>query len=159
MDTLLKEDTASSSASTSTTRADVSIDDKYTLTQGRAYMSGTQALVRLPIMQKLRDAAMGIHTAGYISGYRGSPLATLDLNLWKAQKYLTQHQIHFQPGINEDLAVTAVWGTQQTSFLPTAKQHGVFAMWYGKGPGVDRSGDALKHANMSGTATQGGVLA
>lgn len=158
MDTLLK-DAVSSSASTSTTSADISIDDKYKLMQGRAYMSGTQALVRLPMMQKLRDAAMGIHTAGYISGYRGSPLATLDLNLWKAQKYLAQHQIHFQPGINEDLAVTAVWGTQQTSFLPTAKQHGVFAMWYGKGPGVDRSGDALKHANMSGTATYGGVLA
>ncbi len=157
MDTLLK-DAVSSSAPTSTTHTDIRIDDKYTLMQGRAYMSGTQALVRLPMMQKLRDAAMGIHTAGYISGYRGSPLATFDLNLWKAQKYLAQHHIHFQPGINEELAVTAVWGTQQTSFLPTAKQQGVFAMWYGKGPGVDRSGDALKHANMSGTATRGGVL-
>lgn len=137
----------------------VTIDDKYTLTQGYAYMSGTQALVRLPMMQKLRDMAAGLTTVGYISGYRGSPLATFDLNLWKAQKHLAQHQIHFAPGINEDLAATAVWGTQQTAFLPDAQQDGVFAIWYGKGPGVDRSGDALKHANMSGTAAYGGVLA
>lgn len=147
------------SAATYTDLNQVTIDDKYTLTQGHAYMSGTQALVRLPMMQKMRDKAAGLSTAGYISGYRGSPLATFDLNLWKAQKHLTQHQIQFSPGINEDLAATAVWGTQQTAFLPDAQQDGVFAMWYGKGPGVDRSGDALRHANMSGTAAHGGVLA
>lgn len=136
----------------------ITIDDKYTLTRGRAYMSGIQALVKLPMMQKLRDAAEGWHTAGYISGYRGSPLAALDLNLWKAKKHLAEHSIHFHPGVNEDLAATAIWGTQQIGFSPNATQDGVFAMWYGKGPGVDRSGDAFKHANMAGCAAHGGVL-
>ncbi|MEM6903827.1 MAG: indolepyruvate ferredoxin oxidoreductase family protein, partial [Pseudomonadota bacterium] len=134
-------------------------DDKYTLDDGRAYMTGTQALVRLPMLQRARDAAAGLNTAGFISGYRGSPLGALDQQLWQASKFLDQHHIKFQPGINEDLAATSVWGSQQVGLFPGAKYDGVFALWYGKGPGVDRSGDVLKHANAAGTAKHGGVLA
>ncbi|MET0962364.1 MAG: indolepyruvate ferredoxin oxidoreductase family protein, partial [Noviherbaspirillum sp.] len=139
--------------------ADVSIDDKYTLNKGRVYMSGTQALVRLPMLQQERDRRNGKDTAGYISGYRGSPLGGLDLALWKAKKHLAERKIVFQPGVNEDLAATAVWGTQQTNIWNTGKHDGVFGMWYGKGPGVDRSGDVLKHANSAGSSPLGGVLA
>jgi indolepyruvate ferredoxin oxidoreductase len=138
--------------------AAVSLDDKYTLEQGRIYLSGIQALVRLPMMQQRLDRAAGLDTAGFISGYRGSPLGGLDQNLWQAQRFLEQHQIRFQPGINEDLAATAIWGSQQTSMFPGAKYDGVFAMWYGKGPGVDRTGDVFKHANAAGTSRHGGVL-
>jgi len=138
--------------------APATLDDKYTLTTGRAYMTGIQALVRLPIMQRLRDAAAGLNTAGFISGYRGSPLGGVDQEFWKAKKYLEPHHIVFQPGLNEDLAATAVWGTQQLSLDKNAKYVGVFAMWYGKGPGVDRSGDVFRHANAAGTAKHGGVL-
>ncbi|HZB89989.1 MAG TPA: indolepyruvate ferredoxin oxidoreductase family protein, partial [Stellaceae bacterium] len=139
--------------------AAVSLDDKYTLDTGRIYLTGIQALVRLPIMQRRRDQAMGLNTAGFISGYRGSPVAGLDQNLWHAGRLLAEHHIRFQPGINEDLAATAVWGTQQVGLFPGAKYDGVFAFWYGKGPGVDRTGDAFKHANAMGTAPHGGVLA
>jgi indolepyruvate ferredoxin oxidoreductase len=139
--------------------AAVSLDDKYTLERGRIYLSGIQALVRLPMMQRQRDRAAGLDTAGFISGYRGSPLGGLDQNLWHAERFLAQHHIRFQPGINEDLAATAVWGSQQTSLFAGAKYDGVFALWYGKGPGVDRSGDVFKHANAAGTARHGGVLA
>lgn len=135
----------------------VTLDDKYTLEQGRAYMSGIQALVRLPMLQQQRDASAGLNTAGFISGYRGSPLGGLDLSLWKAKQHLAGRNIVFQPGVNEDLAATAVWGSQQTNLYP-AKYDGVFAMWYGKGPGVDRSGDVFKHGNSAGSSRHGGVL-
>jgi len=137
----------------------VDLDDKYTLDSGRIFIIGTQALVRLPLMQRRRDEAMSLNTAGFIAGYRGSPLGGFDQALWKASHHLETHQIHFKPGINEELAATAVWGSQQIALSPGATVQGVFSMWYGKGPGVDRSGDALKHANMAGTNPYGGVLA
>ncbi|WP_153074385.1 indolepyruvate ferredoxin oxidoreductase family protein [Paraburkholderia bonniea] len=137
----------------------VTLDDKYTLEHGRAYMSGIQALVRLPMLQQERDRAAGLNTAGFISGYRGSPLGALDQSLWKAKTHLAAHNVVFQPGINEDLAATAVWGSQQVNLYPGARFDGVFSMWYGKGPGVDRSGDVFKHGNSAGSAQHGGVLA
>ncbi|NLP63419.1 indolepyruvate ferredoxin oxidoreductase family protein [Paraburkholderia sacchari] len=136
----------------------VSLDDKYTLERGRVYISGTQALVRLPMLQKARDRKAGLNTAGFISGYRGSPLGALDQSLWKAKKHLHDNDIVFQPGVNEDLAATAVWGSQQVNLWPGATRDGVFGMWYGKGPGVDRTGDVFKHANSAGSAAHGGVL-
>nr|WP_315526108.1 indolepyruvate ferredoxin oxidoreductase family protein [uncultured Achromobacter sp.] len=136
----------------------LTLDDKYTQTTGRIYLSGTQALVRLPLLQKLRDQQAGLNTAGYVSGYRGSPLGGLDQALWKAKKHLKSHDVVFQPGVNEDLAATAVWGTQQLNLFPGATRDGVFGMWYGKGPGVDRSVDVLKHANSAGSSAHGGVL-
>ena len=138
----------------------VTLDDKYTLGQGRAFMSGVQALVRLPMLQRQRDAAEGLDTAGFVSGYRGSPLGGYDQALWSAKKHLAENRIVFQPGVNEELAATAVWGTQQLDIYPQAKKHdGVFGIWYGKGPGVDRCSDVFKHANMAGTARHGGVIA
>jgi indolepyruvate ferredoxin oxidoreductase len=139
--------------------AAVSLDDKYTLESGRVFVNGVQALVRLPIMQKQRDKAAGLNTGGYISGYRGSPLGGYDQALWRAKNFLEENDIKFQPGLNEDIAATAIWGSQQVGLFPGAKFDGVFGMWYGKGPGVDRSGDVLKHANSSGTSKFGGVLA
>ena len=138
--------------------AAITLDDKYLLERGCVYLSATQALVRLPMLQRERDRAGGLDTAGFISGYRGSPLGGVDLALWEAARHLERHDIQFQPGINEDLAATAVWGSQQVMLNP-AKVDGVFAMWYGKAPGVDRSVDALKHANSAGTSKHGGVLA
>ncbi|MGN6153093.1 MAG: indolepyruvate ferredoxin oxidoreductase family protein [Lysobacteraceae bacterium] len=135
------------------------LDDKFTRTEGRIYLSGVQALVRLPLMQRLRDQAAGLSTAGFISGYRGSPLGGFDLELWKAKKHLAAAGVKFTPGLNEDLGATMVWGTQQTNLFPGAKVDGVFGMWYGKGPGVDRCGDVFKHANAAGTSRFGGVLA
>ncbi len=137
------------------------LDDKYTLASGYAFMSGTQALVRLPLLQRRRDLAAGQNTAGFISGYRGSPLGSYDQALQKAAAHLKAHHIVFQPGVNEELAATAVWGTQQLGFAPAGSQRydGVFGIWYGKGPGVDRSSDVFKHANMAGTTPWGGVLA
>ena len=129
----------------------VTLDDKYTLASGRIYLSGIQALVRLPLIQRQRDQAVGLNTAGFISGYRGSPLGGLDEALWKAEKHLEQHHIRFQPGVNEDLAATAVWGTQQVDLIGESAYDGVFALWYGKGPGVDRCGDVFKHMNHAGT--------
>jgi indolepyruvate ferredoxin oxidoreductase len=136
----------------------IGLDDKYTLDTGRAWMSGIHALVRLPMMQRVRDLAAGLNTAGFVSGYRGSPLGGVDLNMWKAAEHLRAHHVQFQPGINEDLAATAVWGSQQVNLFPGAKYDGVFGMWYGKGPGVDRSGDVFKHANAAGSSKNGGVL-
>jgi indolepyruvate ferredoxin oxidoreductase len=136
----------------------VSLDDRYAVTHGRVLLTGTQALVRLPMMQRQRDAAAGIETACFVSGYRGSPLGGVDQALWGARKFLEQNRITFQPGVNEDLAATAVWGSQQVGLFPGARYDGVFAMWYGKGPGVDRSGDVLKHGNAAGSAAKGGVL-
>jgi indolepyruvate ferredoxin oxidoreductase len=137
---------------------EVTLDDKYTLERGRAFMSGTQALVRLPMLQRERDRRAGLNTGGFISGYRGSPLGGVDQALWKAREHLRKHRIVFQPGLNEELAATAVWGTQQVTMTPQANVDGVFSMWYGKGPGVDRSGDVFKHANAAGTSRHGGVL-
>jgi indolepyruvate ferredoxin oxidoreductase len=137
----------------------VSLDDKYALDTTRAYMTGIEALVRLPMLQHQRDQQRGLNTAAFISGYRGSPLGTVDQAMWKAAPWLRKHNVHFQPGVNEDLAATAVWGSQQTSLFEGAKYDGVFGMWYGKGPGVDRSMDVIKHANAFGTSKYGGVLA
>jgi len=137
---------------------DVSLDDKYVAETGRVYLTGTQALVRLAFMQRRRDLAAGLNTAGFISGYRGSPLAGLDLALMRARRHMKDHHIHFTPGVNEDLAAAAVWGTQQVNMYDGAKYDGVFGMWYGKGPGVDRCGDVFKHANAAGTSPHGGVL-
>jgi indolepyruvate ferredoxin oxidoreductase len=136
----------------------VTLDDKYVLERGRIYLTGTQALVRLPLIQRRRDLAAGLNTGGFVSGYRGSPLGGLDQGLWQAKTHLEDHHVTFQPGVNEELAATAVWGTQQVNLYPTARYDGVFAMWYGKGPGVDRAGDVFKHANGAGTSRHGGVL-
>ncbi|MDH1301725.1 indolepyruvate ferredoxin oxidoreductase family protein [Achromobacter sp. GD03932] len=136
----------------------LTLDDKYTRSHGRIYLSGTQALVRLPLLQKQRDLQAGLNTGGYISGYRGSPLGGLDQALWKAKRHLQANDVVFQPGVNEDLAATAVWGSQQLNLFPGAARDGVFGMWYGKGPGVDRSVDVLKHANSAGSSAHGGVL-
>jgi indolepyruvate ferredoxin oxidoreductase len=136
------------------------LDDKYSLEQGRAFMSGVQALVRLPMLQRQRDALSGLNTAGFVSGYRGSPLGGYDQALWAAKKHLQANHVVFQPGVNEELAATAVWGTQQLDLYPESKKHdGVFGIWYGKGPGVDRCLDVFKHGNMAGTARHGGVIA
>ncbi|MFV0476426.1 MAG: indolepyruvate ferredoxin oxidoreductase family protein [Parahaliea sp.] len=137
----------------------VSLDDKYALDTTRAYMTGIEALVRLPMLQHQRDLNHGLNTAAFVSGYRGSPVGGVDQALWKARPWLDRHNVVFQPGINEDLAATAVWGSQQTNLFQGAKYDGVFAMWYGKGPGVDRSMDVIKHANAFGTSRYGGVLA
>jgi len=139
----------------------VTLDDKYSLDYGRAFMSGVQALVKLPMLQRQRDALAGKNTAGFVSGYRGSPLGGYDQALWKAQKYLKSQNIVFQPGVNEELAATALWGTQQLGFTPAATHRfdGVFGIWYGKGPGVDRTSDVFKHANLAGTTPWGGVIA
>jgi indolepyruvate ferredoxin oxidoreductase len=138
-------------------RRPITLDDKYLLNCGTVLMSGTQALVRLPLAQRRRDELAGLRTAGFISGYRGSPLGGYDRELWRARALLDQHGIIFKPGVNEDLAATAVWGTQQISHFP-GTYDGVYSIWYGKGPGVERSGDALKHGNYSGTSKHGGVL-
>ena len=113
--------------------AEIRLDDKYRLATGHLYLTGTQALTRLPMLQHQRDQARGLNTGGFISGYRGSPLGGLDKSLWEARNYLKQHAIHFQPGVNEELAATAVWGSQQTNLFPGARYDGVFAMWYGRG--------------------------
>ncbi len=138
---------------------DYALEDRYRLDKGRVYLTGIQALVRLPMMQKQRDMAAGLNTGGFISGYRGSPLGMYDNALWGAKKYLAQNNVHFQPGLNEDLAATSVWGSQQVNLFPGAKVDGVFSIWYGKGPGVDRSMDVLKHGNAAGTSPHGGVIA
>lgn len=137
----------------------ITLDDKYTAENGRVFLTGTQALVRLPMTQMRRDRAAGLNTGAFISGYRGSPLGNYDQQLTAARKHLEQQDIVFRPGLNEDLAATAVWGSQQLHLSPGAKKDGLLGIWYGKGPGVDRSGDAFKHANAAGTSRHGGVLA
>jgi len=137
----------------------VSLDDKYDLAQERVFVSGTQALVRLALMQKARDRRSGLDTAGYVTGYRGSPLGGLDQQFMRAEKVLKANDIRFQSGLNEDLAATALWGAQQAELRGEGKFDGVFGLWYGKGPGVDRSGDVFRHANNAGTSRHGGVLA
>ena len=138
--------------------ASVSLDDKYTSTSGRVYLSGIQALVRLMLVQRWRDQANGLDTAGFVSGYRGSPLGGLDEALWKAQPHLDANHVKFLPGVNEELAATAVWGTQQVHLTGESAVDGVFAMWYGKAPGVDRCGDVFKHMSHAGTSPNGGIL-
>ena len=137
----------------------VTLDDKYDLTKSRVFVTGYQALVRMCLMQKARDRRAGLNTAAYVTGYRGSPLGGLDYQFQRAQALCKQNDILFQPAINEDLAATALWGSQQAELRGEGKFDGVFGMWYGKGPGVDRSGDALRHANFAGTSRHGGVLA
>lgn len=137
----------------------ITLDDKYTAEDGKVFLTGTQALVRLPMTQIRRDRAAGLNTGGFISGYRGSPLGGYDQQLTQERQRLEQHDVTFQPGLNEDLAATAVWGSQQLHLSNGAKKDGVLGIWYGKGPGVDRSGDVLKHANAAGSARHGGVLA
>lgn len=136
----------------------VKLEDKYTAEDGTVLMTGTQALVRVPLAQREIDRRRGANTAGFISGYRGSPLGGYDQELWRVRKLLEKSDILFQPGVNEDLAATAVWGTQMLASTPRPNKDGVFAIWYGKGPGVDRSGDPLKHGNVAGTHPLGGVL-
>lgn len=138
--------------------AELARDARYTATGGRMILTGTQALIRLLLTQRRRDRNSGFNTAGFLSGYRGSPLGGLDIQAFAAAKALEAENIVFKPGLNEDLAMTAIWGSQMTPLFPGAKNDGVFAMWYGKGPGVDRSGDAMKHANYAGTTRLGGVL-
>ena len=139
-------------------RESVTLDDRYRKHDDTIILSGIQALVRLPLLQARLDRAAGLNTAGFISGYRGSPLGGLDKALWDARSHLDEARVVFRPGVNEELAATAVWGTQQVGLYPGARHDGVFAMWYGKAPGVDRAGDAFRHANAAGTAARGGVL-
>jgi indolepyruvate ferredoxin oxidoreductase len=138
---------------------DVKLDDKYDLGHSRIFVTGFQALVRLCLMQKELDRRNGLRTAGFVTGYRGSPLGGLDTQFLRARPFLEKSDVRFQGGINEDLAATAVWGSQQAELRGEGKYDGVFAMWYGKGPGVDRTGDVFRHANLAGTAKNGGVLA
>jgi indolepyruvate ferredoxin oxidoreductase len=137
----------------------VTLDDKYDLTRSRIFVTGFQAIVRLCLMQKERDRRAGLNTAGYVTGYRGSPLGTLDLQFIRAQRALDKYDVRFQAGINEDIAATAIWGSQQAELRGEGKFDGVFGLWYGKGPGVDRTGDVFRHANFAGTSKHGGVLA
>ncbi|MEQ9260678.1 MAG: indolepyruvate ferredoxin oxidoreductase family protein [Roseovarius sp.] len=136
----------------------ISLNDRFDLEKSPVLLNGTQALVRLMMMQAARDRAAGLNTAGYVTGYRGSPLGAVDMQMARAQKQLTEYNVTFQPGLNEDLAATALWGTQQAELRGEGKYDGVFGLWYGKGPGVDRSGDVMRHANMAGTSPHGGVL-
>ncbi|WP_332773646.1 indolepyruvate ferredoxin oxidoreductase family protein [Phenylobacterium sp.] len=139
--------------------ADVTLDDKFLLKEGRVFITGVQALLRVMMDQRRLDVIAGLNTAGFVSGYRGSPLGGLDQQAGRAKKFLQEAQVVFKEGLNEDLAATAVWGSQQANLFPGAKFDGVTGMWYGKAPGVDRTGDAFKHANFAGTWPKGGVLA
>ena len=141
------------------TLKNVTLDDKYDLTQSRVFVTGYQALIRATLMQQERDRLAGLSTAGYVSGYRGSPLGGLDQQFMRAKPHLDKHHVLFQTGLNEDLAATAIWGTQQAELRGEGKYDGVFGMWYGKGPGVDRTGDVFRHANFAGSSKNGGVLA
>ena len=137
----------------------VSLDDRYDLSKDHVFLTGTQAIVRLTLMQRERDRRAGLNTAGYVTGYRGSPLGGLDQTFWRARPALEKHDVKFQPGLNEDLAATALWGSQQAELRGDGKYDGVFGIWYGKGPGVDRTGDVFRHANFAGSSKNGGVLA
>ena len=139
-------------------RQDVTLRDRYDLAKSPVLLNGTQALIRMLLMQKARDRAAGLNTAGYVSGYRGSPLGAVDMQMARAQADLEVGDIRFQPGLNEDLAATALWGSQQAELRGEGRYDGVFGLWYGKGPGVDRSGDVMRHANMAGTSVHGGVI-
>ena len=138
---------------------EIKLEDKYILQKGVRFLTGSQALVRIPIVQNRKDKKNNLNTACYITGYRGSPLGAYDQQILKNIDYLKDHNVYFQPGINEELAATSLWGTQQSNLRGEGKFDGVFGIWYGKGPGVDRAGDALKHVNLAGTSKSGGVLA
>src|SRR6476659_9521804 len=137
----------------------VSLDDKYALDESRQLLTGTQAIVRLMLTQRARDVKAGLNTAGYVTGYRGSPIASLEAAMLRAKGILEPNHIKFMVGLNEDLAATALWGSQQAELRGEGQYDGVFGIWYGKGPGVDRCGDVFRHANMAGTSKYGGVLA
>ena len=137
---------------------DISLADRFDVARRHVLLNGTQALVRLMLMQSARDKAAGLNTAGLVTGYRGSPLGGVDLQMMKSGKLLGPANVRFQPGLNEDLAATAIWGSQQAELRGEGKYDGVFALWYGKGPGVDRTGDVMRHANMAGTSPHGGVV-
>src|SRR5579862_157924 len=139
--------------------ADISLDDRFDLTKTRVLLNGVQAVTRLLLMQKERDRRAGLNTGGFVSGYRGSPLGGLDQQLLRAKRLLKAADVVFQPGLNEELAATALWGAQQAELRGDGAYDGVFGLWYGKGPGVDRSGDAFRHANLAGTSPHGGVIA
>ncbi len=139
-------------------RQDVSLHDKYDLSKTKVLLNGTQALVRLAMMQRARDQVAGLNTAGYVTGYRGSPLGAVDMQMTRAAEELAKADVTFQPGLNEDLAATALWGSQQAELRGEGKYDGVFGLWYGKGPGVDRSGDVMRHANFAGSSSHGGVI-
>ncbi|MEM9392435.1 MAG: indolepyruvate ferredoxin oxidoreductase family protein [Pseudomonadota bacterium] len=136
----------------------ISLSDRFDLSKTPVLLNGTQALVRLCLMQAARDRAAGLNTAGYVTGYRGSPLGAVDMQMSRAQDLLKRAQVTFEPGLNEDLAATALWGTQQAELRGEGRHDGVYGLWYGKGPGVDRTGDVMKHANLAGTSSHGGVL-
>ena len=140
------------------TKAEITLNDRFDLTKSPVLLNGTQALVRLMLMQKARDVAAGLNTAGYVTGYRGSPLGAVDMHMQRAERFLRAADVTFQEGLNEDLAVTAIWGAQQAELRGEGTHDGVFSLWYGKGPGVDRSGDAMRHANMAGSSAYGGVI-
>src|SRR5581483_10016447 len=139
--------------------SDVSLNDRYDLSKRHVFLTGTQAIVRLTLMQRERDRLNGLNTAGYVTGYRGSPVGGLDQTFWRAKEVCERHHVKFQPGLNEELAATALCGSQQAELRGEGKFDGVFGIWYGKGPGVDRSGDVFRHANFAGTSKNGGVLA
>ena len=136
----------------------ISLNDRFDLEKSPVLLNGTQALVRLMMMQSARDRAAGLNTAGYVTGYRGSPLGGVDLQMQRSEKKLAEHNVRFEPGLNEDLAATMLWGSQQAELRGEGKYDGVYGLWYGKGPGVDRTGDVMRHANMAGTSPHGGVL-
>ncbi len=138
---------------------EVTLDDKFDLSQRRIFLNGNQAVIRMLLMQKARDRAAGLNTGGFVSGYRGSPLGGLDQQLWRSKKLLAASDIVFQPGLNEELAATACWGTQQAELTGEGKYDGVFSLWYGKGPGVDRTTDVFRHANLAGSSRHGGAIA
>ncbi|MDO5706146.1 MAG: indolepyruvate ferredoxin oxidoreductase family protein, partial [Paracoccus sp. (in: a-proteobacteria)] len=139
-------------------KTEFSLADRFDLSKSQVLLNGTQALVRLMLMQAARDKAAGLNTAGLVTGYRGSPLGSVDLQMMREGQRLSAAGIRFQPGLNEDLAATAIWGSQQAEMRGEGKYDGVFALWYGKGPGVDRSGDVMRHANMAGSSAHGGVV-
>src|ERR1700742_65537 len=139
--------------------AAIGLSDRFDLSKPTVLLNGAQAVARLLLMQKARDRQAGLNTGGFIPGYRGSPVGGLDLQFGKLKKEFSAADIHFEPGLNEELAATALWGTQQAEMRGEGKFDGVFGLWYGKGPGVDRSGDVLRHANLAGTSPHGGVLA
>ena len=155
---ITQQDAAPQPAQPSGTLAAYALEDRHRQTRGRVFLTGTQALVRIMLDQSRRDRAAGLTTAGFVSGYRGSPLGALDMEMWRGKTQLEEYRIEFLPAVNEDLGATAVLGAQQVALDPRAEVEGVFSMWYGKGPGVDRSGDALKHGNAYGSSPKGGVL-
>ncbi|MGH3627493.1 MAG: indolepyruvate ferredoxin oxidoreductase family protein, partial [Sciscionella sp.] len=135
-----------------------SLNDKFDLDETHQLLTGSQAIVRLTLMQHARDKRAGLNTAGYVTGYRGSPIAALEGAMLRTRAILAKHDIQFHPGLNEDLAATALWGSQQAELRGDGKYDGVFGIWYGKGPGVDRTGDVFRHANHAGSSKHGGVL-